>query len=162
MASPIGSNRSPRRPLSCRAERVSFSRETRDRCDAHGIDIDLAYRQMLLEIRVGGPVYQRLASGLWHDQHRWNGRGRVRRHEQQRNLGTMSASTTGILTASETDILEKLACGLTEKQVARERWTQHSTVNGQIKMIRRKLDARTAAHAVAIALRAGLIRPPAR
>jgi DNA-binding CsgD family transcriptional regulator len=61
------------------------------------------------------------------------------------------------LSAAEIDILERLARGGSTLTVARERGTGHETVRKQVKMLREKIGARNHAHAVAIAMRNGLL-----
>ena len=61
------------------------------------------------------------------------------------------------LTPAETEILRYLSHGLSPDDVARLRVVSPETVRGQVKTLRARLAAKTTAHAVAIALRHGLI-----
>ena len=61
------------------------------------------------------------------------------------------------LTETELMILRLYSHGLTRRMVADERQVSHETVKSQTEFIRAKLAAKTTTHAVAIALRAGLI-----
>jgi DNA-binding CsgD family transcriptional regulator len=61
------------------------------------------------------------------------------------------------LTEVERMILRLYSHGLTSRMVADERGTSPETVRTQTKLLRLKLAAKTTTHAVAIAMRAGLI-----
>lgn len=62
------------------------------------------------------------------------------------------------LTATETGILLSLADGLTMSQIADEREVTLHTVTNQVKSLRSKMGARTAAHAVALAYHRGIFK----
>lgn len=61
------------------------------------------------------------------------------------------------LTALERDVLRLLARGCTQLEVAKRRGTSIETVRKQTKMIRARLDAKTTAEAVAVAVSLDLI-----
>lgn len=61
------------------------------------------------------------------------------------------------LTERELNVLQRCAQGDSYQQVARRLYLSHSTVSIHLQHARRKLGAQNTAHAVAIALREGLI-----
>ena len=61
------------------------------------------------------------------------------------------------LTRIEVDTLRYLSHGLSRDDIARLRFVSPETVKSQTALIRSKLAAKTAAHAVGIALRLGVI-----
>jgi DNA-binding CsgD family transcriptional regulator len=63
------------------------------------------------------------------------------------------------ITSRERDVLELVANGYSTPEIARDLWIAEDTVRTHIKRILVRLDARTRAHAVAIAYREGLILP---
>ena len=60
------------------------------------------------------------------------------------------------ITAREHDVLELVATGQSTAEIARELWITEDTVRTHIKRMMIRLEARTRAHAVAIAFREGL------
>ena len=64
------------------------------------------------------------------------------------------------LTAREREVLSLLARGLTEREVADELVLSPETVKTHQRTIQRKLVARNRTHAVAIAIREGIIDAP--
>jgi DNA-binding CsgD family transcriptional regulator len=60
------------------------------------------------------------------------------------------------ITAREHDVLELVANGYSTAEIARELWITADTVRTHIKRMMIRLEARTRAHAVAIAFREGL------
>jgi DNA-binding CsgD family transcriptional regulator len=62
------------------------------------------------------------------------------------------------ITARELDVLELVAEGHTTSEIARALWITEDTVRTHIKRLLSRLEARTRAHAVAIAFREGLWR----
>ena len=60
------------------------------------------------------------------------------------------------ITAREHDVLELVANGCSTAEIARELWITEDTVRTHIKRMMIRLEARTRAHAVAIAFREGL------
>lgn len=60
------------------------------------------------------------------------------------------------ITAREHDVLELVANGYSTAEIARELWITEDTVRTHIKRMLVRLEARTRAHAVAIAFREGL------
>jgi DNA-binding NarL/FixJ family response regulator len=61
------------------------------------------------------------------------------------------------LTKTELMILRLYSHGLTRQMVADERGVAYETIKSQTEYLRAKLAAKTTTHAVAIAMRAGLI-----
>ena len=64
------------------------------------------------------------------------------------------------LSARERDVLGGLACGDSTEQIALALAMSPHTVRTHLRNIMRKLEARTRAHAVAIAIGDGVIQPP--
>jgi DNA-binding CsgD family transcriptional regulator len=60
------------------------------------------------------------------------------------------------ITAREHDVLELVANGCSTAEIARELWITEDTVRTHIKRMMIRLEARTRAHAVAIAFREAL------
>jgi DNA-binding NarL/FixJ family response regulator len=65
------------------------------------------------------------------------------------------------LSVRECDVLDGLACGRSTEQIGLELTMSPHTVRTHLRNIMRKLEARTRAHAVAIAIGDGAIVPPA-
>lgn len=63
------------------------------------------------------------------------------------------------LTSREIEVLQRVAKGLGNKEIAEEVGRSPETVKAQLESIFRKLDAKDRAHAVAIALQRGFIHP---
>lgn len=63
-----------------------------------------------------------------------------------------------LLTRGETDVLRKLADGLTTEQIAKELFVSVNTVRNRINSIIRKLNVHSRLEAVSFAIRTGLIR----
>jgi DNA-binding CsgD family transcriptional regulator len=61
------------------------------------------------------------------------------------------------VTARQLDVLQAISNGLSEKQVAAELWLSPQTVKFHLKAARRRMDALNTTHAVALAIREGLI-----
>ena len=74
---------------------------------------------------------------------------------------TAPAVTPGRLTEHQATILHLTAQGLTAAQIARRIGRHHDTVRSHLANAYAALGANNAAHAVALALGAGLIPPPA-
>jgi DNA-binding CsgD family transcriptional regulator len=70
------------------------------------------------------------------------------------------ASRSGRLSNRERDVLGGLACGDSTEQIAIALAMSPHTVRTHLRNIMRKLEARTRAHAVAIAIGDGVIQPP--
>ena len=64
------------------------------------------------------------------------------------------------LSARERDVLGGLACGESTEQIGLSLRMSPHTVRTHLRNIMRKLEARTRAHAVAIAIGDGAIEPP--
>jgi DNA-binding CsgD family transcriptional regulator len=62
------------------------------------------------------------------------------------------------LTSRELDVLELVAEGYSTAEIARALWITEETVRTHVKRTLARLEARTRAHAVAIAFRGGLWR----
>ena len=71
----------------------------------------------------------------------------------------LSENKTTALSAREVDVLEELAKGTGTEEIALRLHVSPHTVRTHIKNIMRKLDARTRAHAVAIAYSEYAINP---
>jgi DNA-binding CsgD family transcriptional regulator len=85
---------------------------------------------------------------------------RLRASEQPNHEGRAVAEhRTVALSAREIDVLEELAKGTGTEQIALRLHVSPHTVRTHIKNIMRKLDARTRAHAVAIAYAEFAINP---
>jgi DNA-binding NarL/FixJ family response regulator len=61
------------------------------------------------------------------------------------------------LTPSESEVLERVAEGLSQKQVAEERHCSEKTVKNQLWLARWKLGAQNTLHAVVLAARSGQV-----
>lgn len=73
-----------------------------------------------------------------------------------------NASARASLTPRENDVLRALACGCSDKSIARKLSITPGTVKSHIKHLLRKLDATARTHAVIIAIERGLlVEPPA-
>ncbi len=66
---------------------------------------------------------------------------------------------TGVLTATEMEIVKAIAQGKTTKEIAEERFSSIHTITTHRKNIFRKLDVNTAHEAIKHALRAGWVNP---
>jgi DNA-binding CsgD family transcriptional regulator len=73
---------------------------------------------------------------------------------------TFSAGRSARLSARERDVLGGLACGGSTEQIGLSLTMSPHTVRTHLRNIMRKLEARTRAHAVAIAIGDGAIEPP--
>jgi DNA-binding CsgD family transcriptional regulator len=67
--------------------------------------------------------------------------------------------TISPLTRAEEEILFGLADGMTLKEIAKERFRSYDTVKTQMKRLLMKLNAKTPAHAVALAYHHGIFTP---
>jgi DNA-binding CsgD family transcriptional regulator len=70
-----------------------------------------------------------------------------------------SASTSAVLTPREVEVLTLIAAGHTAAEVARELGISPKTVENRKQSIFAKLDVQNQAHAVAVALRSGILPP---
>jgi DNA-binding NarL/FixJ family response regulator len=75
---------------------------------------------------------------------------------------TFSAGRSARLSVRERDVLGGLACGESTEQIGLSLTMSPHTVRTHLRNIMRKLEARTRAHAVAIAIGDGAIEPPLR
>jgi DNA-binding CsgD family transcriptional regulator len=73
---------------------------------------------------------------------------------------TFTDARSARLSARERDVLGGLACGESTEQIGLSLTMSPHTVRTHLRNIMRKLDARTRAHAVAIAIGDGAIEPP--
>jgi DNA-binding CsgD family transcriptional regulator len=69
------------------------------------------------------------------------------------------AARTALLSDRELAVVEQLARGLVTEEIAEQMFLSPHTIRSHVKTAMRKLDARTRAHAVAIALTADAIEP---
>jgi len=76
--------------------------------------------------------------------------------------GVKASRATRRLTERELDVLELVAEGHPTAEIAQALWITEDTVRTHIKRTLTRLDARTRAHAVAIAFREELWRPCSR
>jgi two-component system, NarL family, response regulator DegU len=81
------------------------------------------------------------------------GDGRVRSFRPSSRTASFRLS----LTSRETEVLQLIADGLLNKQIAQRLYISTETVKSCVDNIRFKLDATNRTHAASIALRAGLI-----
>ena len=123
-----------------------FSPASRGRCAAHGIDIEESYRCLLLEIRCGGRVGEHLTRDVL----------TLSRHPQHSG-GATKQMLSQHLTPTETTVLQAHADLGQSRRVAAVLGLSLHTVRVHLRNTYPKLDARTAAQAVAVAWRAGLI-----
>ena len=65
--------------------------------------------------------------------------------------------TAAPLTDIELQTVRLVARGMSNKEIGRQRWVTEDTVKTQLRSVLKKLGARSRAHAVAQAIRAGLI-----
>ena len=144
---------------------MEFTAESRERCAAHGIDAEHSYRAMLLDIRMGGPVFQRLTHEVV------LGLARSNSYDYEDTLSTLGRPSAPerltragarALSRGEVRALEAAAAGLQLPAAAAHLGLSPHTVSFQLKTARWKLLARNTTHAVALAIRAGTIQPPAR
>ncbi len=81
------------------------------------------------------------------------------------DVSTVQGETVGgrsaRLSGRERDVLAGLACGHSTDQIGLMLTMSPHTVRTHLRNIMRKLEARTRAHAVAIAIGGGVIEPPA-
>ena len=64
---------------------------------------------------------------------------------------------SGVLTQREAQVLELLAEGLNNREIGDGLYLSEETVKSHVKTLLEKLHARSRAHAVALALRSGLL-----
>ena len=76
-------------------------------------------------------------------------------------ISTFVGGRSARLSARERDVLGRLACGESTEQIGLSLAMSPHTVRTHLRNIMRKLEARTRAHAVAIAIGDGAIDPPA-
>ena len=112
---------------------LTFTPERRQRCiDQLGVDPDEAYLDLMHEIRVGGPAYQRLVTTIQNKQP-------VTR-PSERQLETM----------------RYVAQGYTTAEIAKAMFVSPETVRSAAKEVLRKLGARNRAHAAVLCLLLGM------
>ena len=128
-----------------------FSQADRDKCCQHGINVEESYRQMLLEIRVGGPVMNNLLTSIEGNP--------VRLHSVSgRTHGP--TSKTNDPTARQLEVLEHIADGGTVRTAALNMGVAYETASTLLQRAKMRVGARNTTHAVAIAIRRGLIEAP--
>jgi DNA-binding NarL/FixJ family response regulator len=69
----------------------------------------------------------------------------------------MGSARRPMLTRRETDVLDLIARGLSNGEIGKHLFISDETVKSHVKTLLEKLQARTRAHAVALAFRSGLI-----
>lgn len=140
---------------------MEFSDANRDLCAARGIDIEDSYKRMLVEIRVGGNLVERI-------NHEMSGLRSSNHFDYDATIATLGQPSAPArkrerqhsLTPAEKRVLTAMAAGQTTVEHGESIWRSRHTIRDQVKSARRKLGARNTTHAVAIAIRAGLIQPP--
>ena len=75
--------------------------------------------------------------------------------------GETSRAMLAALTEREVDVLRRIACGLTNQQIAADLFVSEATVKTHVNRIRSKLRVRDRAQAVIAAYESGLVRPGA-
>ncbi|KRF38379.1 response regulator transcription factor [Terrabacter sp. Soil810] len=73
--------------------------------------------------------------------------------------GEASRAMLAALTEREVDVLRRIACGLTNQQIAADLFVSEATVKTHVNRIRSKLRVRDRAQAVIAAYESGLVRP---
>ena len=73
--------------------------------------------------------------------------------------GEASRAMLAALTEREVDVLRRIACGLTNQQIAADLFVSEATVKTHVNRIRSKLRVRDRAQAVIAAYECGLVRP---
>ncbi len=113
------------------AAALTFDDPTRKRCiSLHGIDPEHSYREMMLEIRVGGPALYRIT----------------------RALGNPPTQSGEPLSPMQQQTLILAAAGLSTEEIADAQVLATETVKHHRKIILKKLGARNITHAVALFL----------
>lgn len=136
-----------------------FSHAHRAACASKGVDIEDSYAALLLDIRFGGPVMQRLCHALQGNPRRNSPNRRVTPTARELRVTSVAVNRGAVrkLPPSQLDVLAHYAAGNTSREIAWHRGTGLETVRTQAKQLREALGARSAAHAVAIALREGVL-----
>lgn len=149
-----------------------FSDDDTRRCAEHGIDIDRLYAEFQLEIRhgkIGGDLLALLAP-----EAEWQPPPPRKRERVPQPTGTAVKEPgwvppkrkprrevkKGELTPWELRVLTLMAAGLESPGLARFCSVTVESVKEATRHARHKLEARNTTHAVAIAIRRGLIEPP--
>jgi len=131
-----------------------------------GVDVEESYKQLQLEIRMGGPVCQRIEMAMmglhYENNDRPEGRNITDHHGSMTDGQPASEPSYGRndlpLTRGELRALNAVAgCGQI-RGAAKMMGLSNYTVIDQVESARRKLGAKNTTHAVAIAIRKGLIR----
>lgn len=128
-----------------------------------GIDVEESYRLLHLEIRMGGPVCQRLLMAMQGLDYVNNDLREGRNITDHRGSvtdnhpGAEPRVVVTALTSAECRALNALAEHGYGTNAAKSLGLSSHTVRDQLKAARRKLGARNTTHAVAISIRNGLI-----
>lgn len=117
-----------------------FDEENRLRCiAATGIDPDISFRDLMIDVRVGGPASLKLLRNL----------GREMDTEQRKSLSPR-----------QKQVMILFAQGYTRQQIADELGIGIETVKTYLEHVRHRLDARNGTHAVALCIVLGLLETP--
>lgn len=138
-----------------------FDEQSRERCIAlTGRDPEESYREMLLDIRVGGHAFRRLVRALGmaedEDGRTMTAETYVRAGKMRERRAKPSTRVFG-LSPRERETLRVTANGLNHKEAAAAMNLSAETVKYYLKTASRRLGARNAVNAVAIALALGLL-----
>lgn len=128
-----------------------FDAEVRQKLASVGIDIEESYKQFLLEIRVGGPAMDGLMSGIT------GAKVKLRASDENHQTHGPKPRNRNEPTLRELDVLRELALGGDLASVAGRVGIGIETAKTHVVNVRRKLKAKNRTHAVAIAIRRGLI-----
>jgi DNA-binding NarL/FixJ family response regulator len=73
--------------------------------------------------------------------------------------GDLSGAKLAVLTQREVDVLRRIACGLTNREIAADLFLSEATVKTHVNRLLSKLQVRDRAQAVIAAYESGLVRP---
>jgi len=142
---------------------IVFTESHREQAQRAGIDVELSYRLLQLEIRMGGPVCQRIEMAMmglhYENNNRPEGRN-ITDHYGSMTDNHHAAEPSAVVTALTPAELRALGAVVDHGYstiAARAIGLTPHTLSDQLKMARRKLGAKNTTHAVAIAIRQGLI-----
>jgi DNA-binding CsgD family transcriptional regulator len=81
---------------------------------------------------------------------------------RRRKVARPRAGKSVELTPRELEVLELFAEGFSTREIALTLWVSEETVKSHVKKVLDRLQARTRAHAVALAFRAGILKPESK